>query len=109
MPYEFTVINIYLKRFIVLLFVTTDKIVIMNLTLEQAQAFGKGIMRWIDSGEITLKDLCEGGKTYNLLVHIHESPLKETVDSNFNGMSFDQLCGILCEKGRNYSRSKLDI
>ena len=44
----------------------------MKLTLEQVQAYGKGLIRWIESGEISMGDMLEGKKAYRLLVCLWE-------------------------------------
>jgi len=62
------------------------------LTLEQVQAYGEGLMRWVESGEISLGDMLEGKKAYRLLVCLMGDPRREYIDSNFNGMSFGELC-----------------
>ena len=67
----------------------------MKLTLEQVQAYGKGLMRWIESGEISMGDMLEGKKAYRLLVGLWEDSRREFIDSNFNGMSFKELCRYL--------------
>lgn len=66
-----------------------------KLTLEQTQSFGEGLMRWIESGEVTMDDMLEGKKTYRLLACLIENPHKDSVDSNFNGMSFKELSRYL--------------
>lgn len=67
----------------------------MKLTLEQVQAYGKGLMRWIKSSEISMGDMLEGKKAYRLLVCLWEDTRREVIDSNFNGMSFEELCRYL--------------
>lgn len=67
----------------------------MKLTLEQVQAYGKGLIRWIESGEISMGDMLEGKKAYRLLVCFWEDSRREFIDSNFNGMSFKELCRYL--------------
>ncbi len=67
----------------------------MKLTLEQVQAYGKGLMRWIKSSEISMGDMLEGKKAYRLLVCLWEDTRREVIDSNFNGMSFKELCRYL--------------
>ena len=52
-------------------------------------------MRWMQTGEMSLDDMTSGGKVYKLLVFLYGSPLRESVDSDFNGMSFDALCEFL--------------
>lgn len=66
-----------------------------NLTLAQVQFYGDGIFRWMQSEGIGLTDLRLEGKVYKLLTLLYESPLKEYVDPDFNGMSFDALCKFL--------------
>ena len=67
----------------------------MKLTLEQVQAYGKGLIRWIESGEISMGDMLEVKKAYRLLVCLWEDSRREVIDSNFNGMSFKELCRYL--------------
>lgn len=67
----------------------------MKVTLEQAQAYGEGLMRWIEFGEVTMDDMLEGRKVYRLLVCLMENPHRDSIDSNFNGMSFDELSRYL--------------
>ncbi len=67
----------------------------MKLTLEQVQTNGEGLMRWVESGEISLGDMLEGKKAYRLLVCLMGDPRREYIDSNFNGMSFEELCRYL--------------
>lgn len=67
----------------------------MKLTLEQVQAYGEGLMRWIESGEISMGDMLEGKKAYRLLACLWEDSSREFIDSNFNGMSFKELCRYL--------------
>ena len=33
-----------------------------KLILEQVQAYGEGLMRWVESGEISMGDILEGKK-----------------------------------------------
>lgn len=63
-----------------------------KLTLEQVQAYGEGLMRWMESGEISMGDMLEGKKAYRLLVCLMGDSRREYIDSNFNGMSFEELC-----------------
>lgn len=63
-----------------------------KLTLEQIQAYGEGLMRWVESGEISMGDMIEGKNAYRLLVCLMGDPRREYIDSNFNGMSFEELC-----------------
>lgn len=63
-----------------------------KLTLEQVQAYGEGLMRWVESGEISMGDMIEGKKAYRLLVCLMRDSRREYRDSNFNGMSFEELC-----------------
>ena len=67
----------------------------MKLTLVQVQAYGEGLMRWVESGEISMGDILEGKKVYRLLTCFLRDPRREVVDSNFNGMSFEELCRYL--------------
>lgn len=67
----------------------------IKLTLEQVQAYGEGLMRWVESGEISMGDMLEGKKAYRLLACLVGDPRKEVVDSNFNGMSCEELCRYL--------------
>lgn len=67
----------------------------MKLTLEQVQAYGEGLMHWIESSEISMGDILEGKKAYRLLVCLWEDSRREVIDSNFNGMSFEELCRYL--------------
>ena len=67
----------------------------IKLTLEQVQAYGEGLMRWVGPGEISMGDMLEGKKAYRLLACLVGDPRKEVVDSNFNGMSFKELCRYL--------------
>jgi hypothetical protein len=66
-----------------------------KLTLEQVQAYGEGLMRWVESGEISMGDMLEGKKAYRLLTCLLVEPRREVVDSNFNGMSFEEFCRYL--------------
>lgn len=66
-----------------------------ELTVSQVQFYGEGLLRWMQSGEMSLEDMTSGGKVYKLLVFLYGSPLREAVDSDFNGMSFDALCEFL--------------
>lgn len=72
-----------------------------ELTFSQVQFYGKGLMRWIQTGEMSLDDMTSGGKVYKLLVFLYDSPLRESVNSDFNGMSFDALCGFLNINGHS--------
>ena len=63
-----------------------------ELTFNQVQFYGKDLMRWMQTGEMSLKDMTSWGKVYKLLAFLYDSPLRESVDSDFNGMSFDALC-----------------
>lgn len=63
-----------------------------KLTLEQVQAYDNGLMRWVESGEISMGDLLEGKKAYRLLACLVGDSRREDIDSNFNGMSFEELC-----------------
>lgn len=69
--------------------------IMRKLTLEQTQGFGKGLMRWIESGVVTMDDMLEGRKIYRLLACLIENPHKDSIDSNFNGMSFQGLSRYL--------------
>ena len=66
-----------------------------ELTVNQVQFYGEGLMRWMQTGEMSLEDITSGGKVYKLLDFLYGSPLREAVDSDFNGMSFDDLCEFL--------------
>ncbi len=66
-----------------------------ELTVSQVQFYGEGLLRWMQSGEMSLEDMTSGGKVYKLLVFLYGSPLKEAIDSDFNGMSFDAICEFL--------------
>ena len=66
-----------------------------ELTVSQVQFYGEGLLRWIQTGEMSLEDMTSGGKVYKLLVFLYGSPLREAVDSDFNGMSFNALCEFL--------------
>lgn len=66
-----------------------------KLTLKQVQAYGEGLMRWMESGEISMGDMCEGKKAYNVLSCLIANPRRDVIDSNFNGMSFEELCRYL--------------
>lgn len=66
-----------------------------ELTVSQLQFYGEGLMRWMQTGETSLKDMTSGGKVYNLMVFLCDSPFRESIDSDFNGMSFDALCEFL--------------
>lgn len=68
-----------------------------KLKLEQVQAYGEGLMRWVKSGEISMGDMLEGKRAYHLLACLLENPRGEGIDSNFNGMSFEELCRYLNE------------
>jgi hypothetical protein len=67
----------------------------MKLTLKQVQAYGEGLMRWMESGEISMGDMREGKKAYNVLSCLIANPRRDVIDSNFNGMSFEELCRYL--------------
>lgn len=62
-----------------------------KLTLKQVQTYSEGLTRWIESDEISMGDLLEGRKVYRLLSCLLENQLGDTIDSNFNGMSFEEL------------------
>lgn len=64
----------------------------MKLTEEDVQAYGEGLMRWIESDEISLDDLFEV-KVYRLLACLLRDPRREVLDSN--GMSSEELCRYL--------------
>ena len=66
-----------------------------ELTVSQVQFYGEGLLRWMQSGEMSLEDMTSGGKVYKLLVFLYGSSLREAVDSDFNGMSFDAICEFL--------------
>ncbi|WP_289198217.1 hypothetical protein [Bacteroides acidifaciens] len=72
-----------------------------ELTVNQVQFYGEGLMRWMQTGEMSLDDITSGGKVYKLLVFLYDSPLRESVNSDFNGMSFDALCGFLNINGQS--------
>lgn len=69
--------------------------IMRKLTLEQAQGYGEGLMRWIESGEVTMDDMLEGREVHRLLACLIENPHKDSIDSNFNGMSFKELSRYL--------------
>ena len=46
-------------------------------------------------GEISMGDMREGKKAYNVLSCLIENPRRDVIDSNFNGMSFEELCRYL--------------
>lgn len=66
-----------------------------KLTLDQVLAYGEGLMRWMESGEISLNDIVEGQKADRLIACLLEDPRRDAIDSNFNGMSFEELCRYL--------------
>lgn len=66
-----------------------------ELTVSQVQFYGVGLMRWVESGEISMGDLLEDKKAYRLLVYLVKDPRREDIDSNFNGMSFEELSRFL--------------
>lgn len=63
-----------------------------ELTVSQVQFYGVGLMRWVESGEISMGDLLESKKAYRLLACLVGDSRREDIDSNFNGMSFEELC-----------------
>lgn len=67
----------------------------MKLTLEQVQVYGEGFIRWMESGEISMGDMLEGKKAYRLLTCLLRDPRRKVIDSNFTGMSFEELCRYL--------------
>lgn len=66
-----------------------------ELTVSQVQFYGVGLMRWVESGEISMGDMLEGKKAYRVLACLLGHSHKEYIDSNFNGMSFEELCRYL--------------
>lgn len=66
-----------------------------ELTIGQVQLYSDGLLRWMQSGEIEMADLASGGKAHRLLIVLYESPLNASIDSNFNGMSFEELSRYL--------------
>ncbi len=66
-----------------------------ELTICQVQLYGDGLLRWMQSGEMEMADLASGGKAHRLLTVLFESPLSASIDSNFNGMSFEELSRYL--------------
>lgn len=62
-----------------------------ELTVSQVQFYGVGLMRWVESGEISMGDLLKGKKAYRLLACLVGDSHREDIDSNFNGMSFEEL------------------
>lgn len=59
----------------------------IRLTVKEAQEFGPGLLRWIESGEISLSDMLEGGVANSLVTTLLHSPLTMDLNSDFNGMS----------------------
>ncbi len=72
-----------------------------ELTFNQVQFYGEGLMRWMQTGEMSLEDMTSGGKVYKLIAVLCDSPFRESVDSDFNGMSFDALCEFLNINGQS--------
>ena len=66
-----------------------------ELTVSQVQFYGEGLLRWMQSGEVSMDDMLEGKKAYRLLACLMGDPRREYIDSNFNGMSFEELCRYL--------------
>lgn len=66
-----------------------------ELTVSQVQFYGVGLMRWVESGEISMGDLLEGKKAYRLLACLVVDSRSKDIDSNFNGMSFEELSRFL--------------
>lgn len=66
-----------------------------ELTVSQVQFYGEGLMRWVESGEISWGDMLEGKKAFSLLACLVGDSRREDIDSNFNGMSFEELSRFL--------------
>lgn len=66
-----------------------------ELMVRQVQFYGVGLMRWVESGEISMGDMLDGKKAHRLLACLVKDPRKKDIDSNFNGMSFEELCRYL--------------
>lgn len=62
-----------------------------ELTVSQVQFYGVGLMRWVESGEISMGDLLKDKKAYRLLACLVKDPRKKDINSNFNGMPFEEL------------------
>ena len=66
------------------------------LSLDEVSPYGKGLYRWMKSREMEIiKDLAPDGKVTKVLRVLFDSPLRDSIDSDFNGMSFDDLCKFL--------------
>lgn len=66
------------------------------LSLDEVSPYGKGLYRWMKSREMVIqKDMAPDGKVTKVLRVLFDSPLRDSIDSDFNGMSFDDLCKFL--------------
>lgn len=85
-----TFVNQFLNSLIVLDYMENN-LGNIKLTVKEAREFGTGLLRWIESGEITLSDILEGGDAYSLVTTLCHSHLKIELNSDFNGMSMKEL------------------
>lgn len=85
-----TLVNQFLNSIIVLDYMENN-LGKIKLTVKEAQEFGPGLLRWIESGEIALSDMLEGGVANSLVTTLLHSPLKLGLSSDFNGMSMKEL------------------
>lgn len=63
--------------------------------MKEAQEFGPGLLRWLESGEIALSDMLEGGVANSLVKTLLHSPIIMDLNADFNGMSKKELDGYL--------------
>ncbi len=47
-----------------------------ELTVNQVQFYGEGLVRWMQTGEMSLEDITSGGKVYKLIAVLCDSPLE---------------------------------
>ena len=96
MPFfvKLTPVNKFLNSLIVLDYMETN-LGNKKLTVKEAQEFGPGLLRWIESGEISLSDMLEGGVANSLVTTLLHSPLTMDLNSDFNGMSKEELDGYI--------------
>ena len=62
-----------------------------KLSVKETQEFGPGLLRWLESGEIALSDMLEGGVANSLVTTLLHSPIIMDFNSDFNGMSMNEL------------------
>lgn len=67
----------------------------MELTLQDVMHFRCGLLRWCDSGDLTLSDLLPDKRATLLLEFLYTTPAFDLLDGDFNGLSFDEVCEML--------------